>query len=366
MSIRNFLEIKSLSKAHLFDTGDVFTQSSNAYKLYIQGLRYHQQLDYTSAAEHYNKAIQIDTNFVSAMLKLAFCYGDMQQARLSKQWAYEAYERVDQLPPEMQILVNAVKASVDKNPRDQLNYCRQYLQLDPHSTYMTYMTAWINFNLEKWPEAIEGFEKSLDMQKKFDTHPWSWTYILLGRAYHFTGEHKKEEKTFETGREHWPEQFATFAFWQAICAVSLKDSASAQSYLDEIKDMSEQRGWTEAILYSWYAGVYTWAESWEKADAYYRKAMSLSPGNDWIALDMAEFLIMNDIQVEEGMALLAPLLEKHPENASFLYAYGVGLSKMERYQEAYQALERSWEMRPYYDHKHYTLKNEVYDLLNRS
>jgi TolB-like protein/Tfp pilus assembly protein PilF len=366
MSIRNFLEIKNLSKINLFDTGDVFTQSSNAYKLYIQGLRYHQQLDYTRAAEHYNKAIQIDSSFVSAMLKLAFCYGDMQHAKLSKLWAYEAYERIDQLPPDMQILVNAVKASVDKKPLDQLNYCRQYLLRDPHSTYMTYMTAWINFNLENWNEAIEGFENSLVMLGKFDTHPWSWTYILLGRAYHFTGEHKKEEKTFETGREYWPEQYATFAYWQAICAVSLDDSVKAKSYLDEIRAMTEQRGWPEANLYLWYAGIYTWAKVYDKAEEYYRLAMSLRPGNDWIMLDVAEFLIMNDINVEEGMALLTPLVEKHPEDASFIYAYGLGLFKMERYQEAIEALERSWELRPYYDHKHFTLKKEVYDLLNMS
>jgi TolB-like protein/Tfp pilus assembly protein PilF len=365
MNIRNFLEIKSMSKVNLFDTGDIFTQSSNAYKLYIQGLSYHQRLDYTSAAEHYNKAIQIDSNFVSAMLKLAFCYGDMQQGKLSKLWAYEAYERIDQLPPEMQILVNAVKASVDKKPHDQLNYCRQYLILDPHSIYMTYMTAWINFNLENWHEAIEGFEKSLEMLKRFDTHPWSWTYILLGRAYHFTEQHKKEEKTFETGREYWPEQNSTFAFWQAICSLSLEDSVNTQTYMDEIRAMIEQKGWPEANLYLWYAGVHTWAESYEKAEEYYRLALSLSPGNEFTVFDVAEFLITHDIQVEEGMALLAPLVEKYPENAFFLYAYGVGLYKMKRYQEAQKALEASWEMRPYYDHKHFTLKKEVFDLLSR-
>jgi TolB-like protein/Tfp pilus assembly protein PilF len=364
MNLRNFLEIKSMSKGNLFDTGDVFTQSANAYKLYIQGLSYHQQLEYSRAAEHYNKAIQIDSNFVSAMLKLAYCYGDMQQGKLSKLWAYEAYERIDQLPPDMQILVNAVKASVDKTPLDQLNYCRQYLQQDPHSIYMTYMTAWINFNLENWNEAIEGFEKSLEMLKRFDTHPWSWTYILLGRAYHFTGQHKKEAKTFETGRAYWPEQNGTFAYWQATCAVTMEDSVGALTYLDEIKAVIEQKGWPEANLYLWYAGVYAWAESWDKAEEYYRLALSLSPGNEWIMFDVAEFLITNDIHVEEGMEMLAPLVERYPENPSFLYAYGVGLFKMERYQEAQKALENSWEMRPYYDHKHFALKKKVYDLLS--
>ena len=365
MNIRNFLEIKSMSKGHLFDSGEVFTQSADAYKFYIQGLHCHQQLNYSCAVEHYNKAIRIDTSFVSAMLKLAFCYGDMQQGSLSKHWAYKAYDHFDQLTPEMQILVNAVKASVDKKPLDQLTFCKQYLQLDPHSIYMTYMIAWINFHLENWSEAITGFEKSLDMLRKFDTHPWSWTYTLLGRAYHFTGEHRKEERTFETGREFWPEQYATFAYWQAVCAVSEDDHEGAQTYLDEIGRMIEQRGWPEANLFLWYAGVHSWAESYEKAEEYYRKALELRPGNERIHYEFAEFLLSKDIHTEEGLELLAPLLEKYPRNAYYLYLKGVGLYNMERYQEAQELLWEAWDLRPYYDHTHFLLSKKIEDLLNR-
>ena len=365
-NMRNFLEIRNMSKVNLFDTGDIFTQSANAYKLYIQGLSCHQQLDYSCAAEYYNKAIQIDSNFVSAMLKLAFCYGDMRQAQLSKSWAYKAYERIDQLPPDMQLLVNAVKASVDKMPRVQLNYCRQYLQQDPHSIYMTYMAAWIHFNLEQWSQAIEGFEKSLEMLNKLNSHPWSWTYILLGRAYHFEGSHKKEEKIFETGKEYWPEQSLTFVYWQAICAVSLGDSELAQVYLDEIGQMLERNGLPEANQYLWYAGVHSWAESYEIAEEYYRKALALRPGNERVIYEFAEFLISKNINTAEGMEMLAPLLEKYPDNAYYLYVKGVGLYNLGEYQEASEALNRSWKMRSYYDHKHFTIARKVDDLLNRS
>lgn len=365
MNIRNFLEIRNMSKRNLYDTEDIFTQSANAYKLYIQGLNCHQQLDYSCAAENYNKAIQIDSNFVSAMLKLAFCYADMRQAELSKSWAYKAYERIDQLPPDMQILVNAVKASADKKPREQLKYCRQYLQEDPHSIYMTYMAAWIHFNFEQWPQAIEGFEKSLEMLYKLDTHPWSWTYILLGRSYHFEGLHKKEEKTFEAGKEFWPEQAPTFAYWQAVCAVSQGDSVLAQTYLNEIELWIEQAGWPEANLYLWYAGVHSWAESYKKAETYYRKAMSLRPGNERIAYEFAEFLISKDINTTEGMELLAPLLEKYPHNALYLYVKGVGLYNMGKSKEAKEMLEIAWDLRSYYDHKHFVLHKKIDDLLNR-
>jgi len=365
LKIRDFLEIKNLSKDNYFDTGDIYTQSADAYKAYINGLQCHTRLDYKCAAEYYNKAVEIDSNFVSAMLKLAYCYGDMQQAVSSKSWAYEAFDRIDQLPSDMQILVKAVKAAVDKRPLEQLDYCKQYLLLDPHSIYMTYMSGWIHFNLEQWPQAIEAFEKSLEMLKKLDSHPWSWTYILLGRAYHFEGLHKKEEKTFETGRGFWPDQNSTFDYWQAICAVSQGDSVLANAYMSEIRKMTEMKGWPEANLYLWFAGIYTWAESFEKAEECYRKAMQLRPGSELVTFELAKFLIIHDVQVEEGMSLLAPLVEKYQENAFFIHAYGVGLYKTEKPREASEALNRSWDLRPYYDHKHFSLARKVDDLLNR-
>ena len=364
LNIRNFLEIRNMSRDSHFDTGEIFTQSADAYKLYIQGLNCHTQLDYVSAAENYNKAIQADTSFVSAMLKLAYCYGDMRQAELSKSWAYRAANHYDQLPPDMQILVNAVKAAVDKRPLEQLKYCRQYLDLDPHSNYMTYLNGWINFNLEQWAEAIEAFEQSLELLNKLDSHPWSWTYILLGRAYHFEGLFKKESKIYETGRELWPDQSATFDYWEAISAVSQGDSVRAATLLGDIHKDLTRKGWPEANLMLWYAGVYAWADANDKAEEYYRKALSMRPENEQIMYEFANFLISNDRNVEEGMDLIAPLVENYPANAQFLYVYGLGLSKREEFLEARDVLNRAWELRPWYDHKHFVLSKKIDDLLN--
>ena len=93
--------------------------------------------------------------------------------------------------------------------------------------------------------------------------------------------------------------------------------------------------------------------------------MSLRPDNERIAYEFAEFLISKDINTTEGMELLAPLLDKYPHNAYYLYVKGIGLYNLGEYQEANEALNRSWQMRPYYDHKHFTLARKVDDLLNR-
>jgi hypothetical protein len=228
---------------------------------------------------------------------------------------------------------------------------------------MVYMEGWINFNLERWEEAVVGFESSLNMIKKMDSHPWAWTYILLGGAYHELGSHNKEQKIFEEGRELWPEQKSTFDYWQAICAVSQGDSIQAAQHLEDIREFLEQRGWPEANILAWYAGVYNQGGSIKVAEYYYRKVQSLRPDDDYLNADIAQFLITNDINLEEGLELITPLVEKYPENASFLYTYGLGLSKQGEYQLSYEVLQRSWDLNPYYNHKLFLLINETYDIM---
>jgi TolB-like protein len=362
--IRDFLELRNIKQSQFFDAAQVYTTSSEAYKYYLQGISYHLHLNYPRANEYYNKAIQVDSNFVSAMMRLAFCCGDQQQSVLSKHWAYEAFERIDRLPTDMQLMVHTVKAAADKLPMEQIGYARQYLEIHPYSAYMVYMVAWVYFNLEQWDEAIKGFEENLAMLKKLDDHPWAWTYILLGGAYHNMGSHKQEEKIFNEGREFWPDQKATFDYWQAICAVSRADSADADFYLREIDNMLDQRGWPETFVWLWYARVYDEAESFKIAETYYRKAVGSRPDDPYVAEDFARFLISRDVNVSEGLELIAPIVDTISDNASFLYTYALGLFKTGEYVEAQKVLQKSWDLTPYYDHKQFTLGKKVRDSLS--
>jgi tetratricopeptide (TPR) repeat protein len=363
--LRDFLEITSMKQSLPFDAAHVFTQSSEAYRYYLQGLYCHNRLDYACAAEYYHKAIQLDSNFVSAMMQLAYCRGDQRLAQQSKHWAYQAFERIDRLPPDMQMKVMVVKSVADKEPLKQLEYARKYLEIHPLSFYMVYMEGWINYNLERWEEAVEGFERSMNILKKMDNQPWAWTYILLGGAYHNMGSHNKEQKIFEEGQELWPEQNSTFNYWLAICAVSQGDSIKASYHLAEIREVLEQLGWSEGNILAWYAGAYGKGESFERAEDYYREAYSLKPQDDHFIYEFAHFLISNDIDLKEGMELITPIAEKYPGNASYLYSYGLGLYKLGEYEKSLKVLWQSWDNNPYYDHKAYRLRNEIEDILER-
>jgi tetratricopeptide (TPR) repeat protein len=359
IQIKNFLEIKSLKQNLLIDLNSIYTNSTEAYKLYMQGHNCHSRLDYNCALELYNKAIELDSNFVSAMMNLAYCYGDLSQARMSKYWAYRAFDRIDQLPHDTQLLVKAVKAAVDKKPEEQIKQMKQYMEINPRAMIKQYTIGWVYFNTKQWQEAIEAFEQTLELSRRYELKTWAYTYELLGRAYHYSGNHKEEQKIFDDGREQWPAEKSQFDYYQAVCAISRGDSINAQVYMEEILKMSEQKGWPRAKLLLWYAGVHNSAKSLIIAEEYYREAISLYPDNALLMNNMAYFLISNDIDIGEGMALIDTAIAQDPENSTYMYTYGLGLYKTGELENSLETLRRSWELKPYYDHDHYILIKRI-------
>ena len=363
--IKDYLEIKSLQKGTYNELKNVYTHSSEAYKLFLKGMNYYVLLDYPKAIENFSMAIQIDSSFVSAMVKLAYCYGDIQQAGSAKEWAYKASEQIDRLTMDMQILVKILISSLEKHPLEQVNNLNLYLNAHPQAMIRYYQLGWVKFNMEKWEEAIDAFERCLELAEKQEISAWVWTYSMLGNAYHNAGQHKKEQKILEAGSERWPQQKIRLDYWLAVCAISRGDSTEAKFYLEEIRERAEQAGWPEANLLLWYAGVYNWAESYEQAEYYYREAYSLKPDNFILLGEFALFLIDQDINLDEGMEYIVSLVEEHPDNAVYQYTYGLGLYKKGEYQKAREVLQKAWDLRAYYDHKNHTLLIDVKDILDR-
>lgn len=74
---------------------------------------------------------------------------------------------------------------------------------------------------------------------------------------------------------------------------------------------------------------------------------------------MAFFLIDNNRNIKEGLDLVDKVLKSNPDNYSFLECKGWGLYKEGRYNEALDILQKSWELRGYYDHDAFLRLEEV-------
>jgi len=357
--LKNYLEIKMLEHDIYYDLKDAFTKSAEAYKYYIQGFKYHGKLEYNSAIELYTKAIAIDTNFVSAMLLLSYSYADIGQSEQGKLWANKAYDRINKVPHEIQLNIKEVKAAIDKKPKEQIECMKQYLEIDPYSMNKMYGLGWVYFNTEQWQDAIDALEKNLELNKQFGQKSWVWTYILLGRAYHKIREHKKEKKVFEDALDSLPDEESQIAYWRAVCLLSQGDTIEGNRYLKKIIEIGEQNDWPESEILSWLASVYGQANNVIKAEELYRRALIMNPDDNTLMHDFAYFLISNDVNIDEGIKLILRVLDNIPENGNYLYTYGLGLYKQGKLTEAQEALNKAWDLIPYYDHDQFLCIQEV-------
>ena len=101
------------------------------------------------------------------------------------------------------------------------------------------------------------------------------------------------------------------------------------------------------------AQIYSEAGILDKAEEYYRQALSLEPENPARINNLAYFLINKDRNINEGLELVNKSLELNPENYNYLDTKGWGLYKQGKYHEALELLEKSWEFKPRYNHQIY-------------
>lgn len=88
----------------------------------------------------------------------------------------------------------------------------------------------------------------------------------------------------------------------------------------------------------------------DKAEKYYRQALSLEPENPLRMNNLALFIIDKERNITEGLELIEKALTLSPDNYQYLDTKGWGLYKQGKFKEALELLEKSWEIKPVYDH----------------
>ena len=97
----------------------------------------------------------------------------------------------------------------------------------------------------------------------------------------------------------------------------------------------------------------------DKAEKYLRQAIRSEPGNPVRINNFAYFLIDNELNVHEGLQLVNKSLVLNPDDYLSLDCKGWGDYKKGRYDEALDLLEKSWNLKPIYNHRIYLHLEEV-------
>jgi tetratricopeptide (TPR) repeat protein len=341
------------------------TNSPEAFRYFIYARNENLKWNYSAARNWLYQAISIDSNFIDAIMTLSFSYGNEFQYEMAtksysdeslydsaKKFCIKAYEKRDQVPLKEKININRIYAVYFGTPYEQIIYLKQLLDLDNQNPNVYFSLANSYINLNQYDKAIPEYEKALEIYKKWGLKPyWIFDYTDLGEAYRKTGQYKKAMKIYKLAEKDFPDN-PNLIYDQALLYWDVGDTVTANRYIEKgvsfLRSVSSSESSISAVLASAMAEL----GSMDKANKYYRKALSLEPESTINLNNLAYFLIEKDRNVSEGMELVDKALKLKPEFYLYLHTKGWGLYKQGKYQEALDLLQKSWDSR---------MKNAVYD-----
>ena len=349
--IRDFLIISKLLKESSHEaTAVVSTRSPEAYRHFYNGVNSFSKLDYLSAREQFSRALGIDSNLVAALLYQSVSYGNQAMYTDAKKWCLKAYEKREQMTPIQRLYTNWAHANYFETPYEEIRYLKEIIEIDDKTPNAFYILGYSYEVLGDFDKAIPYHKRVLDIRKEWGSKPaWIYNYTSLGVCYHMTGRYKKEAKLYKKAEQDFPDN-PELLYRQAVLSLSQGRTQAANIYIEQYKSIRRENSWSEARIAASIAGIYSEGGFPDKAEEYYQTALSLDPRNPERMYDLAWFLIDKDRDINKGLELADKALETDPGNYSYLDTKGWGLYKQRQYLEAVEILEKSWELKPIYDH----------------
>jgi TolB-like protein/tetratricopeptide (TPR) repeat protein len=328
------------------------TSSPDAYRYFIYGNNAFNNRDWSTAISFFQQALDIDPDFIFSSFMLAFAYSIDGKTEQTKKIVLQNHMKRDKISlRSMKILADYQYAFFFETPLEQIKYLKQSLQSDDQQPFNNYDLGIAYVAIMQYDNAIPEFEKALGIYEKWGVKPaWVFFYSDLGIAYHKTGQYEKEEKLYKKAEQDFPHDNVLICR-QATLSLSLGDTVAANSYIRNYISQSKKRSASDGVIANMLARIYEEAGILNKAEKYYRQALSFEPDSPDRINSLAYFLIDKDQNVNEGLELADKTLNLNPEAYNYLNTKGWGLYKQGRYEEAMKLLEKSWELKPIYDHE---------------
>jgi tetratricopeptide (TPR) repeat protein len=350
--VKNFLIISKLEKEVTLDyRHGISTTSPEAYRYFIYGQNAFMKRDYPSALKLYSQAIAIDSNFLLATSMLPFAYANQGLYEQAKKWCLKVYENREQMSIMQKAHTNWMYAFYFETPFEEIKYLKQELEIDNLLPVHYYELGRVYNNLYQYDKSIPVFKKALEIYKSWDSKPmWVFNYIILGYAYQETGQYKKERKVYKKAEQDFPDD-PDLNSWQAILLLTEGDTVKANKYINKYISSCKENSFSDAYIATELAYMYHEAGILDKSEYHYRQALLLEPEYPERLNNLSYFLINNNRNFDEGLELVNNALKLSPDNFSYLHTKGLGLFKQGKYKEALEILQKSWDLKPIYDHE---------------
>jgi tetratricopeptide (TPR) repeat protein/AraC-like DNA-binding protein len=363
VQLKNYLLITVLEKKLLPDERRLTsTKSPEAYRDYVKGLKAFLRRDFSGAIEFYSRALALDSNFTMAASDMSYAYAYLGRLDQQRKWSLWLYNKRNMMPPLQKIFVEFSHANIFGTPYEALTCLRRLQDYDDKGVNFHFLIGQQFLLLGQFNQAIVEFEKNLESLAEIDPKSIiDWDYTGLGLAYHKTGQYKNEKKLYKRTAKDFPES-SDLIYRQAVLSLTEGDTTASNRYIEKYSTIQKNNAVSEADIATSLAEMYSEADLQGIAEGYYRKALSLEPGNHVRLKNLSYFLVDKDRGIDEGLALADSALQSTPDDFEFLHIKGWGLFKQGSQKQALELLQKSWDLRnqlSVYDHTAYLHLEEV-------
>jgi tetratricopeptide (TPR) repeat protein len=284
------------------------------------------------------KALEIDSTFTLASFYIAYAYNYQFQFEPSIKWIEKTYLHKERVPPKYQLWIELWYACYFGRKIEDISKCCDQLAESGINTRFFWSDLGVTYTdfLHQYEKAVAASEKVLEINPE---RIGDWKFILFWdrfmMALHRTGKHEREREISYLVLKILPDQSNWPYYRMAICALSHGNTEEANEILVKYMAKHKELGTKESLLESFLGQMYEEANIMDQAEMHFRKAHIFY---------LAQFLINNDRNVDEGMELIHKLLEEDPKDEFALQLEGWGLYKQGKYEEALQLLGKMWEI----------------------
>jgi tetratricopeptide (TPR) repeat protein len=359
--VKDFLLIKKLIKENpIFMHYPVLTNSPEAFRYYIYGGNAGAKGDWASGVTWGLKALAVDSTFADAAFMVENYYSADGKSDSSKQWLIRNYKKREQMPYDCQLYAGWAYALSFESYEEQVRYLKQLLEIDDIQPDYHYLLGLTYRLMKEYDKAIPEYERSMEICKKWGKDFIEGSnHIQLGTCLHKTGQYKKEKKVYKEFEHYLPNNPWLF-YNRAILSLAEEDTLAAKRDINRLKSIiKEQWSISDALVTRRVGMLYSDAGMPDRAEKYFRKALSMEPENLNIINDFASFLIENNRNLDEVPGLMdkaMDLAKNKVDYYEFLNTKGWALFKQGKNQEALEIIQKAWDEAPF---KLYSIRSHL-------
>jgi tetratricopeptide (TPR) repeat protein len=328
----------------LEDTAARHIPTYEAYQEFITGYEEF-GLDYANAFAHFEKALDLDPEFMNPRLAMGIGYTNQGQYEQAAFHLDKINEKRETHTPWERDYLDWALANLEGNQAQQMHFLRRLERQSPHDSIVNYLIGLVAIEQNRPQVTIETYKKFNLPEQRQNFVSSSWWFGNWARAYHMLGQYKKELKIARRAQELFPD-FLTLKSYEVRALAAMGKMGEIERIIEESKTITPRYGSLTGLLYD--AAVELRARGYleesqdyaHKTNEIYRSQLSETE-SETIRFYLARALIYAG-QLEESKALFDSLILANPPDIQYKRILGI-LEAMMGHREAALQIYRELE-----------------------